>query len=102
MASFPNLYADISSLTQANRLRSLPRLLRRREFYDRLLYGTDFPLITTGIVSPLFFLHRLSPRTIFTLVRIRNPWDRDVALKRALGMPAEVLSRAAGVLRSIS
>jgi hypothetical protein len=33
-----------------------------------------------------------------TLSRIENPWDRDVALKQALGMPADVWTRAATVI----
>lgn len=84
---FPNLYADISSLTQANRLGHLPRLLRHRQLHDRLLYGTDMPILQTGITSPWFHAYRLSPRSLLCVLREKNPWDRDVALKQALGMP---------------
>jgi hypothetical protein len=28
-----------------------------------------------------------------------NPWDRDVELKQALGVPAEVFARTAALLR---
>ena len=31
--------------------------------------------------------------------RIKNPWDRDVALKQALGVPADVFTRAENLLR---
>ena len=96
---FPNLYADISSLTQFNRLGHLPRLLRHRDLHDRLLYGTDMPLQETGLTSPWFHAYRLSLRNLLRISRLRNPWDRDVELKRALGMPDQVLSAASALLR---
>lgn len=95
---FPNLYADISSLTQLNRLGHLPRLLRNKQLHGRLLYGTDMPLVNTGITSPWFHAYRLLPRSLVRALREQNPWDRDVALKRALGMPDEILVNAARLL----
>jgi hypothetical protein len=35
---------------------------------------------------------------MWRISRIRNPWDRDVALKQALGVPAEVFTQAEKVL----
>ncbi len=97
-AQFPNLYADISALTQVNRLGHLERVLAHREIHSRLLYGTDMPLPATGLTSPWFHLLRLGPMEARRLAAIGNPWDQDVALKLALGMPEEILFRAAGVL----
>ncbi len=96
---YPNLYADISSLTQANRLGKLRKVLSRPELRGRLLYGTDMPLINTAIVSPALFPFKLSLRQIVTIGGIENPWDRDVALKKALGMEDAILTRAIDVLR---
>jgi uncharacterized protein len=96
---FPNLYADISALTQVNRLGHLPRLLQCRELDERLLYGTDMPLLNTAMVTPFAFAPRLSPRRLLAIARIANPWDRDLALKEALGVGEEILCRARGVLR---
>lgn len=96
---FPNLYADISSLTQLNRLGHLPRLLRHRGLHNRLLYGTDMPILQTGLTSPWFHAYRLKPANLVRTIRIRNPWDRDVALKQALGMPPELLGNCATVLK---
>lgn len=98
-AEFPNLYADISSLTQLNKVAALPRLLRHPVAPARLVYGTDTPLLTTAFVSPLYFLHRLPPSRVRELRSIANPWDQDVALKRALGVPEEVFRRGFGLLR---
>jgi uncharacterized protein len=98
MTQYPNLYADISSLTQVNKLRALRVVLRRPEFQHRLVYGTDFPLINLPIVSPWFFPLNLKPWDMWRISRIRNPWDRDVALKQALGVPAEVFTRAGEII----
>lgn len=84
---FPNLYADISALTQINRLGHLQRLLKQTELHGRLLYGTDMPLLRTPLVSPFAYPHALSLRRMLEIARIDNVWDRDVALKEALGVP---------------
>ena len=95
---FPNLYADISALTQLNRIGHLQRLLKHKELHSRLLYGTDMPLLNTGIVSPFAFPTRLSPWRMLEIARIANPWDQDVALKEALGVGEEILQRAGSLL----
>lgn len=97
--AFPNLYADISALTQVNRLGHLQRLLRYPELRGRLLYGTDTPLLNTGIVTPFAFPTSLSPRQMLALSRIPNPWDQDVALKEALGVDEGTFGNAAKVLK---
>jgi hypothetical protein len=93
MREYPNLYSDISSLTQLNKLRYLKEALTRPEFSGRLLYGSDFPLINTALTSPWYYGLRLTPRQLYSLSRIRNPWDADVMLKHALGTPADVFER---------
>jgi predicted TIM-barrel fold metal-dependent hydrolase len=100
MTRFPNLLADISSLTQINKLGALGEVLRRPEFRGRLVYGTDFPLINMALVSPWYFPLNLEWRTLRRLAKIPNPWDRDVELKRALGVPAEVFAAGAARLRA--
>ena len=95
---FPNLYADFSSLTQANRLGHLPRVLRHRSIHDRLLYGSDMPIINSFITSPRWHAYRISLAAIRRLDAIRNPWDRDVELKRALGVTDEIFANSARVL----
>lgn len=99
MREYPNLYADISSLTQFNKLGSLREVLRRPEFRGRLVYGTDFPLINMPLVSAWFYPLDLSLRQRWHISHIQNPWDRDVALKQALGVPADVFTRAETLLR---
>lgn len=89
---FPNLYADISSLTQANRLGHLPAVLRHTDIHDRLLYGSDMPIINSFITSPWWHAYRIPLAAVRRIAVITNPWDRDVELKRALGVTEEVLA----------
>lgn len=94
MPQYPNLYSDISSLTQLNKLRFMKEALTKPEFAGRLVYGSDFPLIKTALVSPWYYGFRLSPRQLVRLSSEKNPWDRDVELKQALGTPAEIFARS--------
>jgi hypothetical protein len=89
--TYPNLYADFSSLTQVNRLGHLSKVLQYAEIRDRLLYGSDMPIINSFITSPWWHAYRLPLAATRRLAVIRNPWDRDVELKRALGVSEDVL-----------
>jgi uncharacterized protein len=92
MPEFPNLVADISTLTQLNRRKYLPRVLSDDRLRGRLMYGTDHPLTNTPLVTPLQFFMNLSFKQLWDLCRIKNPWDRDVCLKASLGVPREVFT----------
>ena len=94
MREFPNLYADISALTLINNLGHLYRAVRRPEFAGRLVYGTDFPLIQTALVSPWYAV-RLPLREKLAIARERNPWDRDVRLKLGLGATPDIFAASA-------
>ena len=94
----PNLYADISSLTQVNKLFLLRKIVPRREAQGRLLFGSDFPLINTALVSPWYYLGSLGWGKARRIAAIANPWDRSVELKKALGVPEDVFRRTEQVL----
>jgi hypothetical protein len=98
MPQYPNLYTDISSLTQLNKLRYMKEALTRSEFSGRLAYGSDFPLINTALVSPWYYCLRLSPRQLVSISRTKNVWDADVKLKQALGTPADTFTRGEQLL----
>ncbi len=95
---YPNLYSEISSLTQVNKLGLLSKILEFPELNHRLMYGTDYPLIQTQLVSPYFFPLKLSIKQMQAIGKIKNPWDQDVALKKALGVQAEVFELSAKIL----
>jgi predicted TIM-barrel fold metal-dependent hydrolase len=100
MVEFPKLYADISSLTQINKAGDLGVVLHRPELRHRLVYGTDYPLINMRVlVSAWYFPHRLTWAQMRAISGLKNPWDRDVALKQALGVPAEIWTNADRIIR---
>lgn len=99
MARYPNLYSEISSLTQINKLGYLRESLTRSEWRGRLLYGSDFPLVNTALVSPYYYPLQLTLGQQRAIAAIDNPWDRDVALKQALGVPADLFARARRLFR---
>jgi len=96
---YPNLYADISSLTQINKLGFLNRALIDPRLKGRLIYGSDFPLINMILVSPYYFPLNLTLKQMITLSAIENVWDRDVKLKQALGVQSDVFARSRRLLK---
>ncbi|RYY73654.1 MAG: metal-dependent hydrolase [Gammaproteobacteria bacterium] len=87
---YPNLYGDISSLTQINKLGYVEKVLKHPELEGRLIYGTDWPLQFFPLISPWYHLDQLSVADAFAISRIKNQWDRDVALKIGMGLDKRV------------
>jgi len=71
MGRYENLYADISALLTPFKARVL-RDLSQRGVEDRLLFGTDFPVV----YSVLFNSYDLSLSKRWKLSKISNPLDR--------------------------
>lgn len=94
MREFPNLYTDISALTNVNKPGCLQEALMQPAFVGRMVYGTDYPLINTALASPWYSFH-LSLRQKWQIWRTKNPWDRDVLTKHYLGVPTETFARPA-------
>ncbi len=94
---YPHLWADNSGMANPSRFAYLPRLARDPLFQARTLYGSDYPVPTDAF----YFAGRIGPRAALALERVRNPFDRDVRLKRALGYPDRTLTRAEGVLANL-
>ncbi len=94
------LYGDISALPQTNRFEVLPKILQHREWSDRLLNGSDYPL--PG-VFPLFsvdaFVKKgwIASATGEHLKRVReaNPLLFDFLLKRHLRIDGASFGREA-------
>ena len=95
---YPNLYADISSLTQINKRNYLHRALDVPGLTDRLVYGSDWPLQFFPLVSSYYHVNHIGIGAARAVQSIDNVWDRDVALKEALGVPAAVFARSQDLL----
>jgi uncharacterized protein len=92
--AFPNLYGDISALSQSVHFKTLTRV---RASPERILYGSDYPVVTSVFWSRLF--RWLSPYEAERLWTIRNPLQRKLELTRALGFPDTIFSGVYKVLR---
>ena len=99
-----NLVGDIAAVTQGNRMGVVATLLERRDWHDRLLNASDYPL--PGVV-PLIYLEALFKRKLLdpaSLAPLRGLRDFnsllfDFVLKRSLalngqGFPAAVFETA--------
>ena len=95
---YPNLYSEISSLTQVNKRNYLKRALDVPGLDARLLYGTDYPLQFFPLVSSMWHVRHIGVATARLVASIPNRWDRDIALKRAIGTPEHVFARSAELL----
>jgi hypothetical protein len=84
---FQNFYGDLSALSHITHLRSLERL---REEPERLLHGTDYPVVTA--VFPSWRKGWITKETMQRLRAIRNPLEKKIELTRALGFPERVFT----------
>jgi predicted TIM-barrel fold metal-dependent hydrolase len=100
-AEYPNLYVDISSLTQINKLDYLARALEVDRLTERMLYGTDWPLQFFPLISSWYHLDHIGVGDAWQVSGIANTWDQDVALKVAFGVPKDVFRRAAALLKIV-
>ncbi|MFK7957233.1 MAG: amidohydrolase family protein [Lysobacterales bacterium] len=98
-AQYPKLFADISSLTQINKLGYLRDALEQPDLASQLIYGSDWPLQMFPLVHPVYHWPSISLSRARAIADLQNPWDRDIALKQALGVPEAVFQRSAELLK---
>lgn len=91
---YPNLYCDNSVTASMLRWRNLPEMLANSGVVERMIHGSDYPFPANGLV----FWNRLVPRVTAKLVQEKNLLERDIQLKRALGVPQAVFERGARIL----
>jgi predicted TIM-barrel fold metal-dependent hydrolase len=85
--SYPNLYGDLSALSQITHLRTLDRL---RKDPRRILYGSDYPVLTTAFWSRL--KGWIDRPTYHRIRSIRNPLEKKLQLTTALGFPDRIFT----------
>jgi predicted TIM-barrel fold metal-dependent hydrolase len=91
---FPNLYGDISALSQPTHLKTLARL---RDDPERILYGSDYPVMTSVVWSRM--TRWVSVEEWYRIRRMRNPLERKLQLSRAQGFPDTIFNDVWNVLR---
>lgn len=93
---YAHLYCDNSATATPNRAGTGARLLRA-DAVDRVLHGSDFP-IPVSALGP-WIRGQVGWRDYRDTSRIVSPFDRDAAIKRAVGFPEETFTRLDGLLR---
>lgn len=95
---FPNLYTDISSLTQVNKLGYLAKAIKHPGLTERMIYGSDWPLSSFPLVSPFYHMNHIGIKKSWRVSQYKNKWDLDIKLKEAFGVPHTVFTRKLGIL----
>jgi predicted TIM-barrel fold metal-dependent hydrolase len=90
---YDNVYGDTSAFCSLVRYKQVRRFAADR-YAGRILHGSDFPIPS----SALYFLPALGFGKVRDLERGRHPMDRDVKIKRAMGMPDSVFEGAYALL----
>jgi predicted TIM-barrel fold metal-dependent hydrolase len=96
---YPNLYTDISSLTQLNKLGYLKEALEKPMLVSRMINGSDWPLQFFPLVSPWYHANHARFADLQYVAKTKNVFDRDVLLKKVLGVPDEVFERTQMLLQ---
>lgn len=92
---YPNLYGDNSALSSLNRSRTIPKIVKP-EYASRILHGSDFPVPILGLGALLTGV--LSRKDYRRCKKIKNVFERDYELKRAMGFSEESFTRLSQLL----
>jgi predicted TIM-barrel fold metal-dependent hydrolase len=97
LREYPRLWVDNSGLCNPSRFHHVRRLARDPLMESRTLYGSDWP------VPPFasFFIPYMGVAKFMEIERIKNCFDRDVAIKRHFGYTDQTLTRASTVLANL-
>lgn len=98
---YDNLYTDISSLTQLNKLGYLAKAIKHTGLSERMIFGTDWPLQFFPVVSPWYHVRYIGIKNAWQISKINNKWDRDISIKKAYGIPEKVFTRTLGVISEL-
>jgi predicted TIM-barrel fold metal-dependent hydrolase len=91
MQRYSNLYCDTAVLGSMFRWRCLPQMLESELVMSRTIHGSDYPFPSNALV----FWRRLGWSELFRLITEKNLLERDLRLKRALGLPLSTFSLGA-------
>lgn len=87
--SYDNLYADTSALCSFLKFYHLNKL-DFLSFHERLVHGSDYPIPSIAIN----FLVPLGFKKTIQLIRVKNPLEKDILIKKAIGLPDDIFTNA--------
>jgi predicted TIM-barrel fold metal-dependent hydrolase len=105
LRDYPNCYADSSALSNFWRSQYLealldPRLMEKRhglslhDPFSKIIHGSDYPIPLT----PWSLRRRLEAEDRKVIASIENPLQKDIEIKRRVGVPEECLTRLAQLM----
>jgi len=99
LAKHPRLYGDVSAIAFPGKVRCVRRVLALG-VVERILHGSDFPVP----VQPFWAWAggAIALRDWWRFRRMRNPFARDIAWKRAAGFPDAVFTRVEQIWRRVA
>jgi predicted TIM-barrel fold metal-dependent hydrolase len=92
------LWADTSALSLSTRLPFIPEILETFPA-KYLVHGSDFPIPIDGWPHLPLITHDVTPEEYIKICKTKNPFDRDVRIKRAHGFADSILKNTEKVLR---
>lgn len=95
MDEFPNLFTDNSALASPNRWRTIKPMLDPK-VQSRVIHGSDFPIPSGGFGPWVGGL--LKTGDYIKSSKIKNPLERDVFIKQAVGFKENTFSRLAELI----
>lgn len=98
LKKFKNLYIDTSALSTLHRKMTMFSILKHPFAIERTVYGTDFPIY----ISALPFVRKLGVKKTKELQKLKNPFERDLRIKKALGFPNNSFSRGYKIINQKS
>ncbi len=91
LLKYDSLYADISSMAQVNHYGAPSLVFEDKEIAHKLLFGSDYPLVNTPLVSPWWYLWDFTFSDVLRISDIENSLDVDIEIKKLYGMPESLL-----------
>jgi len=93
MKSYDNLYADTSALCSFLKFYHLMKL-DFLTFHEKLVHGSDYPIPPFALT----YLYPLGFRKTWHLIRNKNPIEKDILIKKAMGLPDDIFSNSSKLL----
>jgi len=92
------VWADTSALSLSTRLPFIPEILDT--FPSKwLVHGSDFPIPIDSWPHLPYVTHDTTPEEYIDICKTKNPFDRDIKIKRAHGFSDSIIENAEKVLQ---
>ncbi|MGD9126552.1 MAG: amidohydrolase family protein [Planctomycetia bacterium] len=89
------LYGDISAFGIPTRIRALRKLQENDDLMAKVLYGSDFPMMT----MERWFAFSIGTKAVGEILRETNPLEKAYLLMKKMSLPDTVFTRAEKILR---